>query len=106
ADAQLSSGRSRRKACLARTLAHRFLVVDDETEVPVVVRPLPAALRERDELVAEIDERHAAHPTAQLHVAEESLPERERLVEVAALERDVVDADRMSHRNLSVSRGV
>src|SRR5262249_53054577 len=80
ADPKLPTGRSRGKACLAPTVADGFFVVDDETEVPAVVRPLPAALGERDELVAEVDERHAADATAQLDVAEDALPERDRLV--------------------------
>ena len=43
----------------------RLLVVDDQAEVAVSVRRLRAAARERDELVAHVDERHrAAGPAA------------------------------------------
>src|SRR5207248_43653 len=83
----------------------RLLVVDDETEVAPLVRPLRAALRESDELVAQVDERHPAAAAAQLEVAEDPLPECERLVEVGDLERDVVDADRSGHVFTVLRRG-
>src|SRR5438874_1420494 len=38
--------------------AQRVLVVDDEAEVPVGVGRLRASAREREELVAHVDERH------------------------------------------------
>jgi hypothetical protein len=41
-----------------------LLVVDDETEMPVVVGGLAAALGERDELVADVDEGHAVPASA------------------------------------------
>ena len=52
---------------------------------------------ERDELVAQVDEGHAPGPPAQRHVAEDPLEERERLVHVADLDRDVVDPDEPGH---------
>ena len=59
----------------------------------VLVGRLPAALGEREELVAHVDERHARCPAAQLEV-EEPAVEGERLLDVAHLERDVVHAHR------------
>ena len=58
----------------------------------MLVRWLPAALAQRQELVAEVDERHPRRPAAQLEL-EESAVEGQRLLDVADLERDVVDAD-------------
>jgi hypothetical protein len=79
------------------TLSHRFLVVDDEPEVATAVGRLGSALLERDELVAQIDERHPGAPAAKLERPEDPLPERKRLLEVANLERDMVDPDRACH---------
>ena len=79
------------------TLSHRFLVVDDEPEVATAVGRLGPAPLERDELVPEIDERHAGASAAKLEGAEDPLPERKRLVDVADLERDMVDPDRACH---------
>jgi hypothetical protein len=60
--------------------------------VALAVCPRRRRLGEGEELVAHLDERH---PRLALHRAELEDPrvERERLVEVADLERDVVDAD-------------
>jgi hypothetical protein len=55
------------------------------------------ALGQRDELVAEVDERHPRHPAPQLQRPEHPLPPRERLVKRADLERDVVDAEEPGH---------
>ena len=52
---------------------------------------------ERDELVAQVDERHAAAAPAQLEVIDELPEELEHLVEVADLDGDVVDADEPGH---------
>ena len=71
--------------------AHGLLVVDDEAEVAAVVGRLAAALGERQELVAHVDERHARSAAAELE-CEQAAVEIECLVEVADLERDVVDA--------------
>ena len=68
----------------------RVLVVDDEPEVAVLVGRLRAPLRERDELVAHVDERHPVRAAAQREL-EQLTVERERLVDVADLERDVID---------------
>ena len=69
-----------------------ILVVDDEAEVAMPVRRLRAPARERDELVADIDERHPSRASAELQV-EDAAVEAERIVDVVDLERDMVDAD-------------
>ena len=79
-------------ARLEQRAARLLLVVDDEAEVPRAVRLLRAALHQRNELVAHVDERHPSPAASQLEL-EESSVELERLVDVADLERDVVDAD-------------
>jgi hypothetical protein len=66
--------------------------VDDEAEMAVAVRRLRSPLRERDELVAHVDERHPATTPAKPEV-EDAAVERERLLDVTDLEGDVVDAD-------------
>ena len=76
--------------------ARRFLVIDDQTEVTVPVRRLRSALRERDELVAHVDERHPRQTTAQLEL-EDPAVEVERVVDALDLERDMVDPDRTRH---------
>src|SRR3954453_979495 len=67
-------------------------VVDDEPEVALLVGRLASPFGDGDELVAHVDERHAAHPPAQLE-GEQAAVEVERGVEVTDLERHVVDAD-------------
>ena len=57
----------------------------------MVVPSLGAALAEREELVAHVEEGHAAHSSAELE-GEEAAVERERFLEIADLESDVVDA--------------
>jgi hypothetical protein len=71
-------------------------VVDDETDVARLVRRLPPALREREELVAHVDERHRRPAPAQCEL-EDPAVEGECLVEVADLDRDVVDPDEPGH---------
>ena len=67
----------------------------------VVVRCLPPALGERDELVADVDERHAPGSAAQREL-EDAAVELERLLDVPDLQRDVVDSDRLrSHDRLA-----
>jgi hypothetical protein len=48
--------------------AHLLLVVDHEPEVAVVVRALRAALADREELVAHLEEGHPLRVAAQLEV--------------------------------------
>ena len=72
--------------------ADGVLVVDHEPEVAVAVGRLAAALGEGDELVARVDEGHPGRAAAQAQL-EDLAVEGERLVEVADLEGDVVDAD-------------
>ena len=67
-------------------------IVDDEADVPVGVGLLGAAGRERDELVAHVDEGHASTAAPQREVEDPSV-ELERLVDVGDLHRDVVDTD-------------
>ena len=59
--------------------------------MPLLVGRLPASLGKGDELVADVDERHAAGAAAQLEV-EDPAVELERRLDVAHFERDVVDA--------------
>src|SRR5215469_17867834 len=72
--------------------AHRVLVVDHETEMTAVVGGLGAALLQREELIAQIDERRGLALAAQFEV-EQAAVERQRLLDVADLESDVVETD-------------
>src|SRR5215204_2288375 len=65
----------------------RLLDVDDEAEVPVRVGWLRAAAREGDELIAHVDEGHAAAAPAQLEL-EDAGVERERHPYVAHPDRN------------------
>ena len=69
----------------------------------MLVARLRAPARERDELVAHVDERHLPAAAAQLE-PEDRLPERERLIDVVDLERDVVHPHEPRH-DFSVDRG-
>ena len=60
--------------------------------MPVLVLRLRPAFGQGDELIAHVDERHAGAAPAQREL-EQPPVERERLVDVADLERDVVDPD-------------
>ena len=72
--------------------AQRRPVVDHEAEMAVLVLRLRAAGRERDELIAHVDERHARAPAAQREL-EQPAVEGQRRVDVADLECHVVEAD-------------
>jgi nitroreductase len=76
---------------LSQRLERGLSVLDDEPEVPLVVGRLRAALGEREELVAHVEKGHVPVAFGHLEV-EEAAVELDRLVEVAHLERDVVDA--------------
>src|SRR5207245_2319129 len=76
--------------------AHLVLVVDDESEVPLAIDMRRRIAREREELVAHVDERHPAAAAAQLELEELPVP-RERLVDRAHLECHMVDADELRH---------
>ena len=69
-----------------------LFVIDDEAEVAMTVGRLCPPRRERDELVAHVDEGHAPATPAQLEL-EDAPVELERLHNVAHLEGDVVQAD-------------
>jgi len=53
---------------------------------------LRTASHERDELIADVDERHAGRPAAQPEV-EQAAVELDRAIDVVDLEGDVVDPD-------------
>src|SRR5918998_332434 len=82
--------------------ADRLLVVDDQAEVAAVVGRLGPPLRDRQELVAHVDERRPAPAAAQLE-AEKAPVQLERRLDVADLERHVVDADQARHRQTAAS---
>ena len=69
------------------------------TEIPtaVLVRRLRASARQRQELVAHVDERHLPAAAPQRQRTEDRLPEVKRLVDVVHLERDVVHAHEPRH---------
>ena len=73
-------------------LAGRLLVIDHQAEMAAVVRRLPAALLQGDELVAQIDEGHGVGLAAQVE-GEETAVERQRLFDVPDLQCDMVEAD-------------
>ena len=67
------------------------------TSVPALVSGLSASLAERDELIADVNESHApAGAATQLQIEEPPVPV-ERLIEIADLERHMVDADEPRH---------
>src|SRR6266508_6140002 len=72
--------------------ADGVLVVDHEPEMTAVVGGLAAALLQREELIAQIDEGRGLAPAAQLEV-EQAAVERQRRVDIADLERDMVETD-------------
>ena len=74
-------------------------VVDDEAEVAALVGSLAAALGDGEELVAEVEEGHSAHATAQFE-REQPPVELKCGVEVADLEGDVVDPDEPSRGHI------
>jgi hypothetical protein len=65
--------------------------------VSCFIRRLGSACGERDELIAHVNEGHPSpSPAAQLELEEASIP-GERLLDVADLERNVVDSDEPRH---------
>src|SRR6266540_1135598 len=70
--------------------AHGVFVVDHEAEMTAVVGRLGAALLQRKELVAQIDERRGLALAAQLEL-EQAAVEGQRLLDIADLERDMVE---------------
>ena len=71
-----------------------------------VVGRLRPPLGERQELVAHVEERHPRDPAAELELEDRAV-ELERRVEVADLERDVVDPEQpgtlVAHARLTTS---
>src|SRR5215813_15085465 len=72
--------------------AYRVLVVDHETKMTAVVGGLGAALLQREELIAQIDERRGLALAAQFEL-EQAAIERQRLLDIADLEGDMVETD-------------
>src|SRR5207237_4325068 len=77
------------RARLPRPPQRLLLIVDDEADVVGPVAPA-RAFRQRDELIADVDERHAAAAAAKLDLVEDALEEPELLVDVLDLDGDVV----------------
>ena len=75
----------------------RFHVVNDEAKVPRTVGRLRAAARQRDELITDINESHPpASATTELEIEEPPVPVQ-RLIEIADLQRHMVDTDEPRH---------
>ena len=85
-------------------LAGRLLVIDDEAEVPRLIGRLGSSGRQRDELVADVDEGHAPCAAAKLEVKDPAV-ELEGVLDALDLERDVVDADEPRHGSEPSQRG-
>src|SRR5262249_12927832 len=83
---QRLDARSRERA------AHRLLVVDHEAEMAAVVGRLLAALLQRDELIAQIDEGRGLALAAQLELEQPAI-EGQRLLDIAHLERNMIEPD-------------
>jgi uncharacterized cupin superfamily protein len=81
----------RRAGCL-EGLPGDLQIVDDQADVALCVGRLHAACAEGEELVAHVDERHSRNAAAECYF-EHPAVEVERLVDVAHLNGDVVDAD-------------
>jgi hypothetical protein len=74
-------------------VADRLLVVDDEPEVTGSIGLLRGRRGEREELIAHVDERHPTAVAAAELELEEAVVPVEGLLDVADLERDVIDAN-------------
>jgi hypothetical protein len=62
-----------------------------------LVARLAAALGERDELIAHVDEGEAPNAAAEFERTKDRLPEGERLLEVRDLQSDVIDSNQLWH---------
>jgi hypothetical protein len=71
-------------------------VVDDQAKV-TRGNGLASDRLEGDELVTQIHERHPAGSPAKRYVVEDLREKRKHLVDVADLDRDVVDPDKTRH---------
>jgi hypothetical protein len=72
-------------------------VVDDEPDVALGVGRLRTPFGQREELIAHVHERHSAAAAAQLDL-EDAAEEVDCFVQVADLDRDVVDPEKPRHR--------
>src|SRR5262249_339417 len=86
-------------SCLQR-LAASLRVIPDETEVATIVCGLSATFLQGNKLIAKVDEGHGLSLATQLE-SEESAVERQRLVDVADLQRNMVEANDARFRGLS-----
>src|SRR5205085_2544074 len=79
-------------ARLRQGAADGLLVIDYESKVTAIVGGLGATLLERYELITQIDKGRGFAPAAKLEF-EQAPVERQRLIDVADLESDMVKAD-------------
>src|SRR6185437_7282453 len=82
------------RAVLPGSREHARHVIDDKPEMAVLAPWLDLVLGQSDELIAQVDERHPTRAAAQLQIREQRTPDRERALDAAHVERDVVDPDR------------
>ena len=92
-------------AHLLQPLDGERLVVHGDAEMPALVRPLAAAGHEVDELVAKIDEGRLLVLERDVQI-EEAAVEVQRFLDVADLERDMVDADGLRPGSCGVCHAV
>jgi len=77
--------------------ADRLLVIDDQAKVPRTIGQLGAPGRQRDELIAQVDESHPpADSAAQFELEEPPVPVK-RLIKIPDLQRYMVDTDEPCH---------
>ena len=74
-------------------LPHRLLVIDHKPEVTLIVAWLVPALRQGNELVAQVNEGHGVTFAAQREFEKLTI-ERQRFLDITNLQRYVIDANR------------
>ena len=74
--------------------SHAGAVINDEPEMPVVVRTLRSPFGQRDELIAHVDEGGVWAATPQCKRENASI-EGQRLLDIPDLERDMIDTDQV-----------
>src|SRR5215213_796204 len=77
-------------------LTHPRSIVDHEAEVTAGTAVGRVALGQREELVAHVEKRHSSRAAAELEI-EDAAVEGHRLLDVADLQRHVIDSDHPSH---------